>query len=141
MRSGERKAFIEVTKKRIYDRISPEIPNVYLKAVVKSINGIYRKMFIQGKVMDEIYDIYAVRVIVDTINDCYNVLGVIHDMFRPIPTGLKTIFPRRSPMDTNPFTHRCSAKKGLRLKCRSGLGRCTIQRNTASRRTGNTNLV
>ena len=97
MRSGERKAFIEVTKKRIYDRISPEIPNVYLEGRVKSINGIYRKMFIQGKSMDEIYDIYAVRVIVDTINDCYNVLGVIHDMFRPIPNRFKDYISTPKP--------------------------------------------
>lgn len=97
MRSGERKAFIEVTKQRIYDRVSPEIPNVYLEGRVKSINGIYRKMFIQGKSMDEIYDIYAVRVIVDTINDCYNVLGVIHDMFRPIPNRFKDYISTPKP--------------------------------------------
>ena len=97
MRSGERKAFIEGTKKRIYDRISPEIPNVYLEGRVKSINGIYRKMFIQGKSMDEIYDIYAVRVIVDTINDCYNVLGIIHDMFRPIPNRFKDYISTPKP--------------------------------------------
>lgn len=42
-------------------------------------------MFIQGKSFDEIYDVFALRVIVDTINDCYNVLGIIHDMFTPLP--------------------------------------------------------
>ncbi|HBT64078.1 MAG TPA: hypothetical protein DEB10_05385, partial [Ruminococcaceae bacterium] len=54
-----------------------------------SITGIYRKMYIQGRSFDEIYDIYAVRVIVDSDNDCYNVLGIIHDMFRPIPNRFK----------------------------------------------------
>ena len=97
LRSSERKEFINLTRKRIYDRISPLIPNVYLEGRVKSINGIYRKTFIQGRSMDEIYDIYAVRVIVDTVNDCYNVLGVIHDMFRPIPNRFKDYISTPKP--------------------------------------------
>lgn len=47
--------------------------------------------------MDEIYDIYAVRVIVDTVNDCYNVLGVIHDVFRPIPNRFKDYISTPKP--------------------------------------------
>lgn len=97
LRSGERKNFIEMTKKRISERVSLTIPNVYLEGRVKSINGIYRKMFIQGRSMDEIYDIYAVRVIVDTVNDCYNVLGVIHDMFRPLPNRFKDYISTPKP--------------------------------------------
>lgn len=97
LRSGERKKFIELTKKKIYERVSTMIPNVYLEGRVKSINGIYRKMFVQGKTMDEIYDIYAVRVIVDTVNDCYNVLGIVHDMFRPIPNRFKDYISTPKP--------------------------------------------
>ncbi len=97
LRSSERKRFIETTKKRISERVSLSIPNVYLEGRVKSINGIYRKMFVQGRSMDEIYDIYAVRVIVDTVNDCYNVLGVIHDMFRPLPNRFKDYISTPKP--------------------------------------------
>lgn len=97
LRSSERKAFIERTKKCIFERVSPLIPNVYLEGRVKSINGIFRKTFIQGRSMDEIYDIYAVRVIVDTVNDCYNVLGVIHDMYRPIPNRFKDYISTPKP--------------------------------------------
>jgi guanosine-3',5'-bis(diphosphate) 3'-pyrophosphohydrolase len=97
LRSSERKEFIELTKRRIIERITPIIPNVYLEGRVKSINGIYRKMFIQNHSMDEIYDIYAVRVIVDTVNDCYNVLGVIHDMFRPLPNRFKDYISTPKP--------------------------------------------
>lgn len=97
LRSKDRKAFIDTIKKRIFDRVSPMIPNVYLEGRVKSINGIYRKVFIQGRNMDEIYDIYAVRVIVDTVNDCYNVLGIIHDMFRPIPNRFKDYISTPKP--------------------------------------------
>ena len=97
LRTGERREFIELTKKRISERVSQTIPNVYLEGRVKSINGIYRKMFIQGRSMDEIYDIYAVRVIVDTVNDCYNVLGIIHDMFRPLPNRFKDYISTPKP--------------------------------------------
>ena len=97
LRSKDRAAFIDLTKKRIFDRVLPMIPNVYLEGRVKSINGIYRKVFIQGRNMDEIYDIYAVRVIVDTVNDCYNVLGIIHDMFRPIPNRFKDYISTPKP--------------------------------------------
>ena len=97
LRAGERTRFIELTKKRIFERVSAMIPNVYLEGRVKSINGIYRKMFVQGRTMDEIYDIYAVRVIVDTVNDCYNVLGIIHDMFRPLPNRFKDYISTPKP--------------------------------------------
>ncbi len=97
LRASERKRFIEMTKRRISERVSLTIPNVYLEGRVKSINGIYRKMFVQGRSMDEIYDIYAVRVIVDTVNDCYNVLGIIHDMFRPLPNRFKDYISTPKP--------------------------------------------
>ncbi len=97
LRREERTAFIEKTKKIVQDRVAETIPNVYVSGRVKSINGIYRKMFIQGKNMDEIYDIYAVRVIVDTVNDCYNVLGIVHDMFRPLPNRFKDYISTPKP--------------------------------------------
>lgn len=97
MKSGEREEFINKIKTQIYDRVSSVIPNVHLEGRVKSINGIYRKVFVQGKSMEEIYDIYAVRVIVDSLNDCYNVLGMIHDMYRPIPNRFKDYISTPKP--------------------------------------------
>ncbi len=97
LRKSERENFIKVIKQRIFDRVSPMIPNVYLEGRVKSINGIYRKVYIQNRSFDEVYDIYAVRVIVDTVNDCYNVLGIIHDMFRPIPNRFKDYISTPKP--------------------------------------------
>lgn len=97
LRKKDRDHFIESTKKLVYDRVSQMIPNVFLQGRVKSIHGIYRKVFMQGRNMDEIYDIYAVRVIVDTVNDCYNVLGIIHDMFRPLPNRFKDYISTPKP--------------------------------------------
>ena len=55
----------------------------------KSVYGIYRKLFIQGRSMEEIYDIYAIRILVDTVAECYNALGVVHDLYTPIPKRFK----------------------------------------------------
>ncbi len=56
---------------------------------IKQIYSIYNKMYTQNRTFDEIYDLFAVRVIVDSVHDCYNVLGMIHDMFTPIPGRFK----------------------------------------------------
>ena len=96
-RSKSRKQFIEDTKALIRGRVEISIPDVYIEGRVKSIYGIYRKMFIQGKAFEEIYDVFAVRVIVDTIEDCYNVLGIIHDMFQPLPGRFKDYISMPKP--------------------------------------------
>ncbi len=64
---------------------------------VKSVYGIYRKLYIQNKAMKEIFDIYAVRVILSTTADCYNALGVLHDMYRPIPSRFKDYISTPKP--------------------------------------------
>lgn len=97
LRKADRQKFIEKTKKRIMSKVSEYIPNVYLEGRVKSVNGIYRKVFIKGKSIEEIYDIYAVRVIVDTVNDCYNVLGIIHDIYKPLPNRFKDYISTPKP--------------------------------------------
>jgi len=96
-KSENGKTFIELIKERINERVAKTIPNVYIEGRVKSVNGIYRKMFIQGKSFGEIFDIYAIRIIVDTVNDCYNVLGIIHDMFTPLPNRFKDYISTPKP--------------------------------------------
>ena len=64
---------------------------------IKHVYSIYRKMQAQAKTMDELYDIYAFRVIVDTIPDCYNVLGHIHDLFNLIPGRFKDYISTPKP--------------------------------------------
>ncbi len=84
-----RLAYIESIKGMLREKIGDSIPNLSIEGRVKSIHGIYRKMYIQCKQFEEIYDIYAVRVIVNSVTDCYNVLGMVHEMFRPIPGRFK----------------------------------------------------
>ena len=60
------------------------IPNATVYGRVKHPYSIYRKMYAQEKTMEEIYDLFALRVLVDTVADCYNVLGAVHDLYKPI---------------------------------------------------------
>ncbi len=92
-----RLAFIEDIKAQIRERLGDSISNLSVEGRVKSVHGIYRKMYMQGKQFEEIYDIYAVRVIVDSDIDCYNVLGTIHEMFRPIPGRFKDYISTPKP--------------------------------------------
>lgn len=92
-----RENFLKEVIARIKKRIQDYVPNVHIEWRVKSIHGIYRKAYMQGRSFDEIYDIYAVRIITDTVADCYNILGVMHDMFRPIPGRFKDYISTPKP--------------------------------------------
>ena len=83
------------------------IPKATIRHRVKSIYGIYRKMYMQNKDFEEIYDVYAVRIILDNVSECYTALGLIHDMYNPLPNRFKdyisTPKPQRLP---EPAHHR-----------------------------------
>lgn len=99
LRKQHREQILEEIKNRIEVRLKEVMPGAQMafQGRVKSIYGIYRKMFVQGKDFDEIYDIYAIRIITDTVADCYNILGVMHDMFRPIPNRFKDYISTPKP--------------------------------------------
>ena len=85
----ERDTFIDKIKSMIRERVNDIQPPPIIEGRVKSVYSIYKKVYVKGKDFSEIYDIYAVRVILQTVVECYNVLGIIHDMFRPIPYRFK----------------------------------------------------
>lgn len=94
----DREAFIDSIKDRIEKRLEQYFPVMpQIDGRVKSLYGIYKKVYIDGRNFDEIYDKYAVRIIVSTVNECYNVLGVIHDMFKPIPNRFKDYISTPKP--------------------------------------------
>ncbi|MGN0572419.1 MAG: RelA/SpoT family protein [Acutalibacteraceae bacterium] len=95
--SKSRNEFLAEIKTRIEERIKSVVSGAQVSGRIKSVHGIYRKMYMQNKNFDQIYDIYAVRIIVDTVIDCYNCLGVIHDMFKPIPGRFKDYISTPKP--------------------------------------------
>ena len=83
-RSSAHEEFLNSIQARIQKRLDSEGIHCKVYGRVKHTYSIYRKMFAQNKTLDEIFDLYAFRVIVDDIPECYNVLGCIHDMFKPV---------------------------------------------------------
>ncbi|MBQ2756596.1 MAG: bifunctional (p)ppGpp synthetase/guanosine-3',5'-bis(diphosphate) 3'-pyrophosphohydrolase [Oscillospiraceae bacterium] len=89
MEKSEMDNFIKEIKEKISARLGNEFENVYVEGRVKSVYGIYRKVYMGGRDFESVYDIYAVRVIVNSVTECYSVLGMIHDMFTLIPNRFK----------------------------------------------------
>ena len=90
-------AFMHTIQDAISQRLTAMGIHSSVYGRVKHVYSIYRKMGAQSKNMDEIYDIYAFRVIVDTIPDCYNVLGHIHDLFNLVPGRFKDYISTPKP--------------------------------------------
>ncbi len=89
VRKAERENYVQ----NIVDEVREHIESVGIHAQidgrVKHFFSIYKKMKNQGKTMDQIYDLFAVRIIVESVKDCYAALGIIHEMFKPIPGRFK----------------------------------------------------
>ncbi|MDO4523041.1 MAG: bifunctional (p)ppGpp synthetase/guanosine-3',5'-bis(diphosphate) 3'-pyrophosphohydrolase [Eubacteriales bacterium] len=97
LRKTEREKFVQ----GIVDEVKAHIEDAGIKAQVdgrvKHFFSIYKKMVNQDKTIDQIYDLFAVRIIVDTVKDCYAALGVIHEMYTPIPGRFKDYIAMPKP--------------------------------------------
>ena len=89
--------FMESIRERIAQRLSAVDIRCSISGRVKHVYSIFRKMRAQGKTVEELYDLYAFRVIVDSIPDCYNVLGHIHEMFNLVPGRFKDYISTPKP--------------------------------------------
>ena len=90
-------AFLEETKKRIQEKLEQAGIACQVKARLKSVYSIYRKLYGQNLSFAELYDICATRVIVRELTDCYNVLGLIHDLYKPVPGRFKDYISTPKP--------------------------------------------
>ena len=97
LKKADREKFIEEIKTRIARRLKDFGVEPHIEGRVKSVYGIYRKVYMMGKSFEELYDIYAVRIIVNTVIECYNILGIIHDLFQPIPNRFKDYISTPKP--------------------------------------------
>ena len=96
-RKTEREEFVQ----QIVAEVSKHMKNANIKAKVygrvKHFFSIYKKMVNQNKTLDQVYDLFAVRIIVDSVKDCYAALGVIHEMYTPIPGRFKDYIAMPKP--------------------------------------------
>lgn len=91
------KSFMSGVEEKMKARLAAEGMEVTIYSRIKHIYSIYRKMYAQKLDINGIFDLCAFRVIVDTIPDCYNVLGIIHDMFKPVPGRFKDYISTPKP--------------------------------------------
>ena len=96
-RMPELEAFMDSMRAKIMARLESEGVQATIFCRIKHVYSIYRKMYAQKLNMDGIFDLCAFRVIVDSIPDCYNVLGIIHDMFKPVPGRFKDYISTPKP--------------------------------------------
>ncbi|WP_374971720.1 bifunctional (p)ppGpp synthetase/guanosine-3',5'-bis(diphosphate) 3'-pyrophosphohydrolase [Blautia producta] len=89
LRKSEREAFVSGIVNGVREQIENAGIHAQIDGRVKHFFSIYKKMVNQNKTLDQIYDLFAVRIKVDTVKDCYAALGVIHEMYKPIPGRFK----------------------------------------------------
>ncbi len=94
---GQNQNFIDNTRSFVAGKLMEYNINFNLEGRVKTVYSIYRKMFNQNKSFDEIYDFYAIRIIVDTELECYTALGIIHELFKSIPGRFKDYISTPKP--------------------------------------------
>ena len=94
---GQNRGFIEDAKNLLTAKLKENNIHFTLEGRIKSVYSLYRKMYTQNKQFDEIYDFYAVRIIVETELECYTALGLVHEMFKSIPGRFKDYISTPKP--------------------------------------------
>ena len=97
LKYGQSRSFIAVAKDIISDKLRENGIHFHLEGRIKSVYSLYRKMYTFNKSFDEIYDFYAVRIIVDTELECYTALGLVHELFKSIPGRFKDYISTPKP--------------------------------------------
>lgn len=97
LRKSEREAFVSEIVNGVREQIVNAGIHAQIDGRVKHFFSIYKKMVNQDKTLDQIYDLFAVRIIVDTVKDCYASLGIIHEMYKPIPGRFKDYIAMPKP--------------------------------------------
>ena len=97
LRKSEREQFVGAIVKEVKKHMDDANIKAHVDGRVKHFFSIYKKMVNQDKTIDQIYDLFAVRILVDTVKDCYAALGVIHEMYKPIPGRFKDYIAMPKP--------------------------------------------
>ena len=96
-KKAERDAYVKLIRDTIENKMTALGIKSHISGRAKHIYSIFRKMYTQGKTIDEIYDLFAVRIIVDEVSDCYAALGMVHEQYKPIPGRFKDYIAMPKP--------------------------------------------
>lgn len=96
-KKDQRDEYVKLIQESLGQKLKDTNINAHISGRAKHIYSIYRKMYSQGKSLDEIYDLFAVRIIVDDVAECYSALGMVHELYKPIPGRFKDYIAMPKP--------------------------------------------
>jgi GTP pyrophosphokinase len=139
---GKRRAtegLIDELRKRLAAKLDEaQVPVVSIDGRIKRLWSIHQKLERQKVSLDQVYDFLALRVITRSVKDCYAVLGIIHQMWQPVPGRFKDFIAMPRPNGYRSLHTSVVGERGVPFEVRSAPRRCTRSPRRASPRTGNT---
>ena len=137
LRKSEREQFVGAIVKEVKKHMDDANIKAQVDGRVKHFFSIYKKMVNQDKTIDQIYDLFAVRILVDTVKDCYAALGVIHEMYKPIPGRFKDYIAMPKPNMYQSLHTTLIGPNGQPFEIQIRTYECTELQNMVSLHTGN----
>ena len=108
---------------------------------IKRLYSIHQKAQRQKRTLDQVYDLLAVRIVTDSVRNCYAALGVVHQIWRPVPGRFKDYIAMPPPKSVSVAAHHRDSRRAIVRSDKSAPTRCIASPNRVSRRTGATNMA
>ena len=121
----EREEYINNVIESVRKKTAEVQIDTFIEGRAKHLYSIYKKMKLQNKTLDQIYDLFAIRLIVDSVKDCYALLGLMHEMFKPMPGRFKDYVSMPKPNMYQSLHSTVIGPEEFLLKYKLEHGKCT----------------